>query len=63
MAIPHPAAKVEEERTRRARKEVSTMARVENSNRGFERERYYREHRTERGHKDDGKDGGDRRDW
>ena len=39
------------------------MAHVENSNRGFERERYYRDHRTERGHKDDGKDGGDRRDW
>jgi hypothetical protein len=41
------------------------MARVANSNRGFERERYYRgrEHRNERGHKDDGKDGGDRRDW
>jgi hypothetical protein len=44
------------------RKEVGTMAHVENSNRGFERERYYRDHRTERGHKD-GKDGGDRRDW
>ena len=47
------------------RKEVGTMAHVENSNRGFERERYYRDHRTERGHKDgkDGKDGGDRQDW
>ena len=65
MAIPCPAAKVEEEPKRRARREVSTMAHVENSNRGFERERYHRgrEHRTERVHTDHSRDTtADRRD-
>jgi hypothetical protein len=63
MAIPCPAARVEEERERPARKEVNPMAHVEQSNRGFERERYYRDQNS-RDHKDHSKDSSaDRRDW
>jgi len=66
MAIPCLATRVEEERERRTPKEVSPMAHVEQSNRGFERERYYRDRnsRTERVHNDHSKDSSaDKRDW
>jgi hypothetical protein len=62
MAVPLSATKVEGERKGRARKEVNPVARVQHTNRGFERDRYYRErdHRDHR--KDRWEDGGDRRD-